>query len=195
MHPIRIHSNRFPAKQLQGQYCITPFILVSIKETGDVFLCGCSWWMSQPVGNIYRSTLDEILSSEIARDVRQSIIDGTYVYCNEKTCGVIANNDLNTRDTLPPNVQRLIVDSSLYDLPYHIHLVLDQTCNLSCPSCRNGIIKTPDHLLESQREVGKLIANNLFSTPRDEKIVLELDRKSTRLNSSHVRTSRMPSSA
>jgi len=171
---MRFARNKFPIKQLQGKYCMTPFILVSVNESGDVYLCGCTWWMSQSVGNILQSTLDEILSSQLAKDIRQSIIDGSYVYCNEKVCGVMANNGLNTIDTLPPNVAMLVTDSNKYNLPYHIHLSLDQTCNLSCPSCRTQVIKVPNEQKQQQRDLGKTLLKNLFSTPTDKKMVIEI---------------------
>jgi molybdenum cofactor biosynthesis enzyme MoaA len=174
MQPIRFDQHKFPVKQLQGKYCITPFILISIAESGQVYLCGCTWWMSQPVGNILQSTLDEILSSDTAKNIRQSIIDGSYVYCNEKVCGVMANDGLNTIDTLPPNVAMLVTDSNKYNLPYHIHLSLDQTCNLSCPSCRTQVIKVPDEQKQQQREIGRTILKNLFSTPTDQKMIIEI---------------------
>jgi len=174
MQSIRFNRHKFPVKQLQGKYCITPFILISIAESGQVYLCGCTWWMSQPVGNILQSTLDEILSSDTAKNIRQSIIDGSYVYCNEKVCGVMANDGLNTIDTLPPNVAMLVTDSNKYNLPYHIHLSLDQTCNLSCPSCRTQVIKVPDEQKQQQREIGRTILKNLFSTPTDQKMIIEI---------------------
>jgi MoaA/NifB/PqqE/SkfB family radical SAM enzyme len=160
MQPIRFDQHKFPVKQLQGKYCITPFILISIAESGQVYLCGCTWWMSQPVGNILQSTLDEILSSDTAKNIRQSIIDGSYVYCNEKVCGVMANDGLNTIDTLPPNVAMLVTDSNKYNLPYHIHLSLDQTCNLSCPSCRERVIldTSGEYLAERYKWIDSIIS-------------------------------------
>lgn len=174
MQPITLVNHRFPVKQLKGKYCITPFILISVDAQGQVYLCGCNWWMSQPVGNILTSNLHDILSSDIARDIRQSIIDGSYVYCNEKVCGVIENQGLNTIETLPPNVARLINDANSYDLPYHIHLNLDQTCNLSCPSCRTQVIKVPFDQKLKQQELGRTILKNLLPAPTDQKIVIEI---------------------
>jgi len=174
MQPIRFDLHKFSVKQLQGKYCITPFILISINNAGQVYLCGCTWWMSQPVGNILTSTLDEILSSKIAKNIRQSIIDGSYVYCNEKVCGVMQNGGLNDIETLPPNVSRLISDSNLYDLPYHIQLNLDQTCNLSCPSCRTRVIKVPAEQKNQQKQLGQTLLKNLLSTPTNQKIIIEI---------------------
>jgi molybdenum cofactor biosynthesis enzyme MoaA len=165
---------KFPIKDLKGKYCLSPFILVNIGSTGEVLLCGCGWWMNQTVGNIFTSSLDEILSSPLAVDIRRSIINGTYEYCNEKVCGVMANDGLNTIDTLPPNVAELINNPDNYNLPYHIALNLDETCNLSCPSCRTKIIKVPDNEKEKQRDIGRIVSNNLFSTPTDQKIVIEI---------------------
>lgn len=164
----------FAKKHLKGQYCITPFILVSIDSFGSVYLCGCTWWQTQSIGNIFTSTLQELLSSAIAVDIRRSIIDGSYVYCNEKTCGVMANNGLNTKDTLPHNIQKLVADPTLYDLPYHIHLNLDQTCNLSCPSCRTKVIKVPDNEKFEQENLGKTILKNLLSVATDKKMIIEI---------------------
>lgn len=165
---------KFPIKQLKGKYCLSPFMQITVDRQGDVRLCGCSWWMTQPVGNILTTSLDDILSSQIAIDVRRSIIDGSYVYCNEKVCGVMANNGLNTVNTLPPSVAALVDDPVKYDLPYHINLDLDLTCNLSCPSCRHTVIKVPDEEKEQQREIGRILSKNLFSKPTDKKIVVEI---------------------
>jgi MoaA/NifB/PqqE/SkfB family radical SAM enzyme len=125
------------------------------------------------VGNLKTQTLDSMLATELAASIRQSIINGTYQYCNEKFCGVIINDLLNPIETLPPVVRTLINDSTQFCMPTHISLQGDRTCNLSCPSCRLGIIKTPEEQLQSQRDIGKLLYNNLFSRPNDQKIVVE----------------------
>jgi MoaA/NifB/PqqE/SkfB family radical SAM enzyme len=58
-------------------------------------------------------------------------------------------------------------------MPHHISFQGDRTCNLSCPSCRTGIIKTPDEKKEQQAQIGKIISANLFSQASDQRIVLE----------------------
>ena len=79
---IRKQQIIFPDKSLQGKYCLSPFVMIEVGLNGDVRMCGCGSWMPAVVGNLTESTLTEILSSELAQKIRQSIIDGTYHYCN-----------------------------------------------------------------------------------------------------------------
>jgi MoaA/NifB/PqqE/SkfB family radical SAM enzyme len=115
-----------------------------------------------------------MLTSELAQKIRQSIIDGSYVYCNEKLCGVITNNGLNSIDTVPLNIKSLFNDASTFEMPHHISFQGDETCNLSCPSCRTHIKKTPLEQPQEQHRVGKIVSNNLFSKATDQKIKLEV---------------------
>ena len=164
----------YPIKQFQGQYCLSPFVMIEVTLNGDVRMCGCGAWMPSTVGNLTKNTLKEILSSYLAQKIRQSIVDGSYVYCNEKLCGVITNNSLNTFDTIPPDIKALFNDTSKFNMPHHISFQGDETCNLSCPSCRTSVKKTPPEKLQQQQYIGKLISENLFSETTDQKIKLEL---------------------
>jgi sulfatase maturation enzyme AslB (radical SAM superfamily) len=73
----------FPTKQFQGQYCLSPFVMIEVTLNGNVRMCGCHGWMSTTIGNLKETTLKEMLMSDLAQKIRQSIIDGSYVYCNE----------------------------------------------------------------------------------------------------------------
>jgi len=164
----------FPIKQFQGQYCLSPFVMMEVTLNGDVRMCGCGAWMPSTIGNLTKDTLQDILASNLAQQIRQSIVDGSYVYCNEKFCGVITNNGLNTIDTVPPNIAALFDDVSKFEMPHHISVQGDETCNLSCPSCRTQVKKTPPDQQQAQQLVGKLISDNLFSQATDQKIKLEV---------------------
>lgn len=139
--------------------------MIQIQTNGQIRLCGCGSWMPITVGNILTTPLADILASPLAQSIRQSIINGTYEYCNEKVCGVIQNNGLNTIDTVPPNIQPLLEDASQFQMPYEISLHGDLTCNLSCPSCRTQVIKVNDEEITRQEEIGQQIFNNLFGKP------------------------------
>lgn len=169
---VYFQNNKFPIKSWKGYYCLSPFVMVQITIDGSVRLCGCGAWMPITVGNILKSTLVEILSSPIAQQVRQSIIDGTYEYCNEKQCGIIINNQLNTVDKVPPNILPLLDDSYKFVMPYEISLHGDQICNLSCPSCRTHVIKNSPEQEQHQTALGNLIYKNLFSQPTDQRVHL-----------------------
>ena len=163
----------FAPKQFQGKYCLSPFVMIEVTTSGDVRMCGCGSWMPTTIGNLTKTTLQDMLKSELASNIRKSIIDGSYTFCNEKLCGVIANNSLNTIDTVPPNIEALFDDPAKFEMPHHISFQGDATCNLSCPSCRTKIIKTPKEQQAEQIRIGQLVSSNLFSAASDNKIKLE----------------------
>ena len=162
--------NLFNQKNLSGKYCLSPFIMIEVGLNGEVRLCGCADWMPTIVGNLFSNTLEEILSSPLAVSIRQSIINGSYQYCNERKCGIILNNQLNTADNLPPNVADMIKDANIWNMPYEIHLSGDLTCNLSCPSCRPFVIKLSEEQYSKHRELGQKLAANLFSRSSNTRI-------------------------
>lgn len=164
----------FPVKSLQGKICLSPFVMIEVTLDGHVRMCGCHGWQPTTVGNLLEQPLDSILNSPAAQKIRQSIIDGTYQYCNEKLCGVIINKALNNLDTVPPNVKNLLSDSSLFEMPHHISVQGDRTCNLSCPSCRTHVIKTGPEQQQQQQLVGRAIAKNIFHRASERRIVLEV---------------------
>jgi hypothetical protein len=146
--------------------------MVEIGINGDVRMCGCGDWMPSIVGNILEDKLSDILASHAARLIRQSIIDGDYKFCNHRTCGILLNQGLNTKDNLPPNVARLIEDSTQWAMPYEISVAGDLTCNLSCPSCRREVIKLDDAVRKKQEELGNRLADNIFDQDTDQTINL-----------------------
>jgi MoaA/NifB/PqqE/SkfB family radical SAM enzyme len=169
-----IPDKTFPTKNFQGKYCLSPFKSIEIDIRGDVGLCLCTDWMPQKIGNILEHKLSDILSSPLAQKVRQSITNGTFEYCNEVTCGVIQNDQLVEFDRLSEHDQNLVSDTILYQMPSDIFLALDQTCNLSCPSCRTKVIKPNADQIVLQQNIGNTLYNNLFSTPTDKEINLRL---------------------
>jgi len=69
--------------------------------------------------------LDEILNTDMREHLQGSVSDGTYRYCNEHQC---------------PFIKDMNVQSKKGDDLKHIRLAIDDSCNLRCPSCRNGLI-------------------------------------------------------
>lgn len=164
----------FADKNLKGKVCLSPFISFEISVNGDISLCHCNAWMPSPVGNLFESSLEEILSNQKSRAIRQSIIDGNYRYCNEKTCGVLNHNQLNQGNTVPPVVQQLLDDSTRYVMPHEIRIAGDLTCNLSCPSCRIKIIKSSPEEIDRRKQLGRQLSQNLFSFPTTKQIKIHV---------------------
>jgi len=164
----------FGNKQFVDQYCLSPYVSIAVDINGNVSLCGCAEWQPSVIGNIFDQSLAQLLSSDHAQTIRSSIANGSYTYCNQNACGIINNQQLNNRDSLPPEVVPLISDSTKWIMPHEIILAGDLTCNLSCPSCRTGVIRLVDQQRQSQQDLGRILAQNLFSTASDKYINLTM---------------------
>ena len=103
--------------------CPRPFDTLLIDKQGSCYLCECTAWLPQSVGNIQNKSIKEILYNKLAESLRSSIEDGSYRYCNNKQCSYLL--DAQPWGTNLPETQIK-----------HIRLAIDNSCNLSCPSCR-----------------------------------------------------------
>jgi len=165
---------RFLPKNLPDQICLSPFVSMSLSADGGVTLCGCSGWLPSEVGNLLNHSLDEILANVDSTAIRQSIIDGTYDFCNESTCGVIKHHQLGSKTIFDNQVQELFTDAARYIMPREIFIAGDVTCNLSCPSCRKHVIKNSDEDHARLENLGRILKSNLFCTPTDQVIRLHI---------------------
>lgn len=115
---------------LKGLYCYHPFNTITIDKFGDVYVCTCQAWLPISVGKIWEfESLNDCVRSPRAREIQASIIDGTFKYCDNKTCGLIKN-----RDGLKKEINHKP------DGVNWINFAIDPSCNLSCPSCRKEFI-------------------------------------------------------
>jgi len=109
--------------------CPKPFDTVLIDKEGSCYLCECTAWLPQSVGNLHIKSLEDILDSETARKLQNSIVDGSYRYCNNKQCSYLL-------DKRPVAWKNLIPTKQIKN----IRLAIDNSCNLRCPSCRTELI-------------------------------------------------------
>jgi len=111
--------------------CPRPFDTVLIDKQGSCYICECTSWLPQSAGNLNLQSLSDILESAVAKTLRDSILDGSYRYCNNKQCSYLldARNEGVPWSEKIPSVQIK-----------NIRLAIDDSCNLSCPSCRTKII-------------------------------------------------------
>ena len=72
------------ADYLKTRFCAEPFRTLETTHTGMAFVC-CPVWLPTPIG-----TLDDdpetMWNGPVARDVRASIIDGSFRHCNHQHC-------------------------------------------------------------------------------------------------------------
>jgi MoaA/NifB/PqqE/SkfB family radical SAM enzyme len=113
--------------QYAGKFCDSPYFNLHVNGEGDVTTC-CYFHMPWVVGNIYETSLAEIWQGERIQQVRQSLWEGKFTYCNT-VCPRLAK--LTETPAHPP---------TLNALPLSIALDIDRSCNLQCASCRENII-------------------------------------------------------
>ena len=106
--------------------CPRPFDTILIDKQGSCYLCECTSWLPQSAGNLQIRTLNEIIQGDVAKELQLSILDNSYRYCNTKQCAYL----LDHKGTDPWDLAEPI------KLIKNIRLAIDDSCNLSCPSCR-----------------------------------------------------------
>lgn len=136
--------------------CPRPFDTITIDKNGNCFACECSGWLPIPVGNLQIQEIDEILQSEKIKQIRQSISDGTYRYCDNNLCSYL----LDTRDGI-----KLWKKENPEILIKNLRLGIDDSCNLSCPSCRTKqIFEKRGTKLKARIKIAKKIIKYLKNT-------------------------------
>ncbi len=143
-------------------FCDRPFHHMQLNVDGSVKTC-CPGWIRKPIGDWRRQTLDEIWKSADADDVRNSITEWSFRYCNRKVCPMLHHLEhlpkSNGADTKQHTVElRLIM------------LSLESTCNLTCPACRNKLVGAKQ-LDQSRERVTRDVAD-LFNKRNDMTVML-----------------------
>ena len=105
--------------------CRRPFDTVLIDKRGSCFACECTAWLPQSIGNLQLQSLSDILDSDRRAQVQGTVQDGTYRLCNSEQCPYIKGSRIK------PKVDHVV---------RHLRLAIDDSCNLRCPSCRDGMV-------------------------------------------------------
>jgi hypothetical protein len=139
---VQRHGQEGPSADLSDRFCESPFVKFETLMDGTVAPC-CSIWTEQRLGSLDGQTFDQIWNSTAAQDMRASILDGSYRYCHKQRCSLILDDALPKRDEVTDPELRAIIEEGRTELnrgPRWLFLAHDVTCNLACPSCRDGIL-------------------------------------------------------
>ena len=148
-------------------YCTRAFDHAQMLDNGEITPCCPPWVNHYSLGNINEQPYEEIWNGEKAQKFRKSILDGSFKYCNAKSCPHLQSQTHCVGTIKQLKQRKLINDSILYDIlhedvvlnhgPHEIQFCYDKSCNLSCPSCRRGIImvsgKKKQKLLDMQNKL------------------------------------------
>ena len=124
----------------RGLFCKRPFEFAQVHPDGAMFPC-CPQHVNTPIGQLLQEDgFMDAWNSPKAEEIRASILDGTFRFCNENTCGMLQERNLPSVEEvmLDPEYREIIGNQTtrLTRAPRTINLSYDFTCNLACPSCR-----------------------------------------------------------
>ena len=132
---------------LKQYVCTVPFEALEIMEDKN-YMC-CASWLTKELPN--GVPIKELWNSDEAIDIRKSVMDGSYRYCDKTQCPFLSRlialkkntsgpiihiNDLNDEMKLYYDEQNGIVNKG----PKIIQMSFDRSCNYKCPSCRVDMI-------------------------------------------------------
>ena len=132
---------------LKQYVCTVPFEALEIMEDKN-YMC-CASWLTKELPN--GVPIKELWNSDEAIDIRKSVMDGSYRYCDKTQCPFLSRlialkkntsgpivhiNDLNDEMKLYYDEQNGIVNRG----PKIIQMSFDRSCNYKCPSCRVDMI-------------------------------------------------------
>lgn len=131
-----------PAKK-EDYICTVPFVSLEIHDHKR-FLC-CASWLKKYLPE--DTSPKDAWTSKEAFDIRESILDGSYKYCDSHQCPFLHQLEtigdvgkvypLVKKTKIRKNIQDKINDHKNGTLtPSTIQFSFDRTCNLECPSCR-----------------------------------------------------------
>lgn len=128
-------------------FCSKPFKwfeVTHLKKIGEVFMC-CPAWLDTSIGNLQDQSVEEIWNGEKAQEIRHSILDGSFKYCNRSRCAFLQtiSGPVQKAEDVQEEDLKTVLERKLAILPngpLQIICTYDRSCNLSCPSCRTKII-------------------------------------------------------
>lgn len=165
--------NDNPIVHLEDKLCWHPFQYIEVRLDGNVNVC-CPEWNPAPIGNLFQEDLETIWNGKKAQAIRGSILDGSYRYCDRNTCPLIENSEQSLIKKTDSSVNELIDSVKL--TPTHISFVVDNSCNLSCPSCRlSKISQLSKDKQESASFVIKKVLKSAFPYPHNEEKTINID--------------------
>jgi len=131
---------------LKNYVCSLPFTNMELHHREN-YMCCASWLLKPLPSNV---PLSNLWNSSEANDIRKSIWDGSYKYCDKTQCPFLSNlinfgitdgGPIFQKHIVPPYIldNYNLETGEMKTGPNIIQMSFDRTCNLKCPSCRVGL--------------------------------------------------------
>lgn len=153
---------------LKKYVCTQPFKTLDVQHFGN-YMC-CPSWLPVDISNTSSGKPLSVTDSwfgETANSIRESVLDGSYKFCDHKLCPEL-NNLINDGRVSPVFVAHDEFVAPEIPMPENLIYGQDRSCNLKCPSCRKDIIPndnvtSPAHLKKQavQDEIEKSFGESI----------------------------------
>lgn len=121
-------------KKFQDTYCVLPWMHFFVGPNGDVLPC-CRADQNLPFGNLFDSTVQEIMTSESALKVKSNMINGLRSKSCE-SCYVKEDNNLpSPRIHYNQEFNTHVSTDVLSYTPVWLNIELNHLCNFKCRMC------------------------------------------------------------
>ncbi|MCI9134008.1 MAG: radical SAM protein [Lachnospiraceae bacterium] len=131
------------------KYCERPFQHVYIMPNGDVRCCS---WTTKVLGNLLKNTLEEIWNSAEAEEIRESVRDGSFRFCRQRSCPRCENHSLVEIDE-NSEAEKLVP----LERPVEFNCAIDYICNHSCPSCRKKVFVPDQEYISHMKQIVEML--------------------------------------
>lgn len=126
----------------RDSFCARPFTDVHVNTGGNATPC-CPGWLPVSLGKVGEQSMQEIWNGPAAREVRETMLDGSMRYCVLDRCPFLGKPQSIRRDGIKDPWMLGLLDEHSTRLdqgPQRVALNYDTSCNLACPSCRPEFI-------------------------------------------------------
>ena len=147
---------RFPERKL---FCPMPFKMIEIEKGGSSNLC-C--WLPRSPGRLDENGLMALWNSPGAQDIRASILDGTFRYCDLDRCPYFVSGSLPLQKNVTDGPYAEIIRKGLTRLDTaRVFLANDPRCNLRCISCRTDYVQISEEERADVKQTMELVKRDL----------------------------------
>lgn len=165
--PLSFDKGTGNKEKWKGYFCPLPFTQLYYYEyMADI--CSPTWNNDVNVGNPQELSIEQIWNSPKAQEVRRSILDGSFDFCNDEICWRMIEGKLFKRDEITdPKLVDIIENNKtiIEGGPEFINIAYNPTCNLNCRMCRKDVISSVDPL-HKKKAIDDLKAYNFANLKR-----------------------------
>lgn len=135
------------------KFCSMPFVHMYVGcDNGNVTPCHWMWPDQCQVGYLWRDggpgdCLTDIINSPKMKELRDSILDGSFRFCRFDACPHMQRNEFE--DLSKEEIEKI----TNTEYPEFINLAYDFVCNQSCPSCRSEVYVPPEDYSEKMKTI------------------------------------------